>query len=43
VRPALESVCNAAPVDLIVMSAAEETELDFVSEQGCERLFELSV
>ena len=34
VRPALASVCNCAPVDLLVMSAAEESELDFVSEQG---------
>jgi hypothetical protein len=43
VRPALASVCNGAPVALLVMSAAEESELDFVSGQGCQPLFELSV
>src|SRR5258708_40119598 len=42
VRPALASVCMSAPVDLLVMSAAEESELDFVSGQGCQPLFELS-
>jgi hypothetical protein len=43
VRPALALICNGAPVDLLVMSAAEEGELDFVSGQGCQPLFELSV
>jgi hypothetical protein len=43
VRPALASVCSVAPVDLLVMSAAEETELDFVAGQGCQPLFRLSV
>lgn len=41
VRPALALVCDYAPVDLLVMSAAEERELSFVSEQGCRLLFDL--
>jgi predicted nucleotidyltransferase len=43
VRPALASVCTGAPVDLLVMSAAEESELNFVAGQGCRSLFELSL
>ena len=42
VRPALASVCDRAPIDLLVMSAAEEKQLNFVFEQGCRLLFELS-
>lgn len=43
VRPSLASVCNRAPIDLLVMSAAEERELNFVIDQGCQPLFQLSV
>jgi hypothetical protein len=42
VRPALASVCTNAPIDLLLMSAAEERELDFVIGQSCELLFELA-
>ena len=42
VRSALESICTSAPIDLLVMSLAEESELNFVSEQGCKPLFQLS-
>jgi len=42
VRPALALVCYVAPIDLLVMSASEEVELDFVAAQGCQLLFKLS-
>jgi len=41
-RALLMPVCAAAPVDLLLMSSAEEAELNFVSGQGCRLLFKFS-
>ncbi|OWV99548.1 nucleotidyltransferase domain-containing protein [Rhizobium sp. R693] len=39
----MHDVCSTWPIDLLVMSPAEEAECDFVQAQSCHPLFPTSV
>jgi hypothetical protein len=42
VRKVMAPVCAVTPIDLLMISSAEESELNFVAEQKCRLLFDLA-